>query len=137
MLHNNFTFFSRTYETYRTCNYHSCGGRNKVATYKSRNRHVSLHFNCLTRWKNGNEFSVTTVWWGRGVQQKWVGEMGMGGRPEMCVVLEPLPNQQRTLINSKLPTELQCRNFVKKHRLSMQIGTKRAETCMKCVIYSN
>ncbi len=30
------------------------------------------------------------------------------------------PNQQRTL--NKLPTELRCRNFVVKHRLSMQIG---------------
>ena len=33
-----------------------------------------------------------------------------------------VPNQQRTL--NKLPPELRCRNFVTKHRLSMQIGTK-------------
>ena len=48
-----------------------------------------------------------------------------------------LPNQQRTL--NKLPTELQCRNFVSKHRLSMQIGAERMqETCMQCVrIYFN
>ncbi len=33
------------------------------------------------------------------------------------------PNQQRTL--NKLLTELPCRNFVNKHRLSRQVGTKR------------
>ena len=43
----------------------------------------------------------------------------------------PLPNQQRTL--DKLPTELRCRNFVAKHRLSMEIGAKRAKACMQCV----
>ena len=36
-----------------------------------------------------------------------------------------LPNQQHTL--NKLSTELRCRNFVNKHRLSMQIGAKRAK----------
>ncbi len=35
------------------------------------------------------------------------------------------PNQQRTL--SKLLTELRRRNFVNKHRLSIQIGAKRAK----------
>ncbi len=39
------------------------------------------------------------------------------------------PNQQRTL--NKLPTELRCGNFVNKHRLSTQIGAKRAKTCVK------
>ncbi len=42
-----------------------------------------------------------------------------------------LPNQQRTL--NKLPTELRCRNFANKHRLSIQIGTKHAKMCMRCV----
>ena len=41
------------------------------------------------------------------------------------------PNQQRNL--NKLPPELRCRNFVTKHRLSVQIGTKSAKMCMKCV----
>ena len=35
------------------------------------------------------------------------------------------PNQQRTL--NKFPTELQCRKFANKHRLSIQIGAKRAK----------
>ncbi len=43
------------------------------------------------------------------------------------------PNQQRTL--NKLPTELRRRNFVNKHRPSMQIGANHARTCMHCVIY--
>ncbi len=42
-----------------------------------------------------------------------------------------LPNQQGTL--NKLPTELQRRNFVNKHRLSIQIDAERAKTCMQCV----
>ncbi len=42
-----------------------------------------------------------------------------------------LPNQQRTL--SKLPTELRCRNSVNKHRPSIQMGAKRAKTCVQCV----
>ena len=42
-----------------------------------------------------------------------------------------LPNQQRTL--HKLPTELRCRNFVRKHRLSVQIGAERAKTCTQRV----
>ncbi len=42
-----------------------------------------------------------------------------------------LPNQQRTL--NKLPTELRCRNFVIRHRMTIQIGAKRAKTCMQCV----
>ena len=37
-----------------------------------------------------------------------------------------MPNQQRAL--NKLPTGLRCRNFVSKHRLSIQIGAKRART---------
>ena len=42
------------------------------------------------------------------------------------------PNQQRTL--NKLPPELRRRNFVAKHRLSMQVG---AQTCEKrvCDVY--
>ena len=46
-----------------------------------------------------------------------------------------LPNQQRTL--NKLLTELRCRNFVNRHRLSLQICIKRAKTCMQCVTYSD
>ncbi len=42
-----------------------------------------------------------------------------------------LPDQQRTL--SKLPTELRCRHFVNKHRLSTQIGARCAKTCMQYV----
>ncbi len=41
-----------------------------------------------------------------------------------------LPNQQRTL------NKLRCRNVVNKHRVSIQIGAKRAKTCMKCVYVS-
>ncbi len=41
------------------------------------------------------------------------------------------PNQQRAL--NKLPPELRRRNFVTKHRLSTQIGAKRAKTCKQCV----
>ena len=41
------------------------------------------------------------------------------------------PNQQRNF--NKLLTELRCKNFVNKHRLSIQIVTKRAKTCMQCV----
>ncbi len=42
-----------------------------------------------------------------------------------------MPNQQRTV--NKIPTELRCRNFVNKRRLSIQIGAKHAETYMQCV----
>ena len=41
------------------------------------------------------------------------------------------PNQQRTL--NKLPSELRCRDFVYKHRLSIQIDARRAKTFMQCV----
>ncbi len=34
---------------------------------------------------------------------------------------------------NKLPPELQCRKIFDNHRLSMQIGAKRAKTCMQCV----
>ena len=40
-------------------------------------------------------------------------------------------NQQCNL--NKLLTELRCRNFVNKPRLSVQVGAKRAKTCMQCV----
>ncbi len=43
----------------------------------------------------------------------------------------PSQPTQRTL--NKLPPELRCRNFVNKHRLSIQIGAKRAKTRMQCV----
>ncbi len=43
----------------------------------------------------------------------------------------PVPNQQRTTLN-KLPPELQCRNNVTKHRLSLQIGAKGAN-CNVCI----
>ncbi len=48
-----------------------------------------------------------------------------------------VPNQQRRTLN-KLLTELRCRNFVDKHRLSMQIGTKHGKTCSyaMCSYYS-
>ena len=42
-----------------------------------------------------------------------------------CWKEEAWPNQQCTL--NKLPPELRCRNFVDKHRLSMQISTWRAK----------
>ena len=45
--------------------------------------------------------------------------------------VDTYPNQQRTL--NMLPSELRCRNFVNKHRLSIQVGAKRAKTCMQCV----
>ncbi len=41
------------------------------------------------------------------------------------------PNQQRTL--NKLPTDLRCRNFVNKHRLSIRISTKREKMCTQYV----
>ncbi len=41
------------------------------------------------------------------------------------------PNRQRTL--DRLPAELLRRNFVNKHRLSMQVGGKRAKTCVQRV----
>ncbi len=34
---------------------------------------------------------------------------------------------------NKLPTEFRRRNFVDKHRLSVQIGAKRAKSCIQCV----
>ncbi len=43
-----------------------------------------------------------------------------------------LPNRQRTL--NKLRTELRCTNFVDEHRLSIQIGAKRAEKRV-CNVY--
>ncbi len=46
----------------------------------------------------------------------------------ILTTLAYFPNRQRTL--NKLPTELQCRNFVNKHRLSTKIGAKRAKTCV-------
>ena len=49
--------------------------------------------------------------------------------PSSCL----LPNQQRTV--NKLPPELQCRKFVNNHRLSIQIGAKRAKTCMQWYIF--
>ncbi len=49
-----------------------------------------------------------------------------------------VPNRQRTLTRSKLPTELRCRNFVDKHELILQIDAKRAKTCVQCAyIHSN
>ncbi len=55
-------------------------------------------------------------------------KMGMIGRERE----KTLPNQQRTL--HKLPTELRCRNFVTKHRLSIQICAKRAKNvCATCI----
>ena len=53
---------------------------------------------------------------------------GWGSR---CILYQ-VPNQQRTL--NKLPTEFQCKNFVNNYRLSMQVGAKRAKTCMQCVL---
>ncbi len=37
---------------------------------------------------------------------------------------------------NKLPTELRCRNFVNKHRLSIQVGSERAENLhAMCTVY--
>ena len=44
---------------------------------------------------------------------------------------EVVPNRQGTL--NELPTELRCGNFVTKHRLSIQVGAKRAIMCMQRV----
>ncbi len=41
------------------------------------------------------------------------------------------PNQQRT--PNKLPTDLWCRNFVNKHRQSIEIGAKCAKMCVQYV----
>ncbi len=41
------------------------------------------------------------------------------------------PNQQGTL--NKLPSELRRRDFVSKHRLSIQVGVEREKTCMQHV----
>ena len=43
------------------------------------------------------------------------------------------PNQQCTL--NKLRTELQCRNFVNEHQLSMQVGAKRAKMWHAMCVY--
>ncbi len=51
-----------------------------------------------------------------------------------CTLIKLLnlqPNQQRTL--NKHPAELWCRNFVNKHRLSIQVSAKHAKTCMQLV----
>ncbi len=54
-----------------------------------------------------------------------------GNQAVMKIFNERLePNQRRTL--SELLTELQCRNFVSKHRPSIQIGAKSAKTCIQC-----
>ena len=44
--------------------------------------------------------------------------------------VDQIPNQQLTLNN--LPTELK-KFLVNNHRLSIQIGTKQAKTCMQCL----
>ena len=67
----------------------------------------------------------------------------LSGEQDICEVIiiansscVHIPNQQHTL--NKLPTELRCSEFVNQHRLSIQIGAKRAKTCMQCVyVYSN
>ncbi len=80
----------------------------------------------------GDKLGAAEFFWfvgkrGRG-KEKWKEE----------TLVESQPNQQRSL--NKLPTELQWRNFVTKHPLS--IHTNRCQTCknvrMQCVpIYSN
>ncbi len=62
----------------------------------------------------------------RAVQNGWVSFLGACS----FLPLLPSPNQQRTL--NKLPPELRCRDFFNKHRLSTQIGAKRAKTCVQC-----
>ncbi len=53
---------------------------------------------------------------------------------EHNIFLQILPTTQPTAHTlNKLPPELRCRNFVNKHRLSIQISTKRAKTCTQCV----
>ncbi len=41
------------------------------------------------------------------------------------------PTNNALSINFRL--SFQCRSFVNKHRLSIQVGAKRAKTCMHCV----
>ncbi len=41
------------------------------------------------------------------------------------------PTNNALLTNFRLSSE--CRNFATEHRLSMQVGAKRAKTCMQCV----
>ena len=57
-------------------------------------------------------------------------DRGAGGE-----VVGVLPNRRCTL--NKLPPELRGRNFVTKHRLSMQIGVKRAKNVYATCAYSN
>ncbi len=45
------------------------------------------------------------------------------------------PNRQRTL--NKIVTKLRCRNFVHKHRLSIQIGAKTCKNAHAVCTYSN
>ncbi len=45
-----------------------------------------------------------------------------------------IPNQQRTF--DEFPTELRCGNVVNKHRLSIQIGAKRAKNVYAMCTYS-
>ncbi len=49
----------------------------------------------------------------------------------LVLLLLHIPSQQYIL--NKLSPELRCRNFVNKHRRSMQIDAKCARTCMQCV----
>ncbi len=61
----------------------------------------------------------------------WVGVQWSSTWPSWRMA-HVIPNQQRTL--NKLPPELRCRKFVNMHRLSMEIGTKRAKKpCMQRV----
>ncbi len=53
-------------------------------------------------------------------------------RGESLCSQQAVPNQQPTL--NRLASELRCRNFVAKRRLSMQVGAKtRAKTCTQRV----
>ncbi len=71
---------------------------------------------------------------GKGREKEIVGNHG-GGKVNAIVASgqrEKQPNQQRRTVN-KLPTELRRRNFVDNHRLSTQVGAKRAKNvCATC-----
>ncbi len=51
---------------------------------------------------------------------------------ERWLVLPDLPNQNNTLLIDFRPSS-RCRICVNNHPLSIQIGGKRAKTCMQCV----
>ncbi len=59
-----------------------------------------------------------------------MGRGGGEGEEEGGISKYSYPTKGRAL--SKLPTEQRCRNFVNKHRLSVQIGAKRTKNVYIC-----